>query len=135
MGRQHVLNPEVCIQFALTHPLVPVSIASEPISVSQSWSRLFDPVEMQQQRGSVELYSPGVGGTQAVACLHSQYIDHTHTPQITIDVNMHMLISISTYVNEVLHSISESIQQTSVFDSHDSIEISFSSVNGIRWDA
>lgn len=135
IARQHTLNSNACIQFALTHPMVPVSIASEPIPVSVSWSRLFNPVEMQEQRGSVELFCPGIGGTQAVACIHSQYNDHTHAPHITIDVNMHLLISISTYVNEVLHSISESIQQTSVFDAHHAIEISFSSINGIQWDA
>jgi hypothetical protein len=47
---------------------------------------------------------------------------------------MHMLITISTYVNEVLNSIRESIQQTSVFDSQHSIEISLTSINGIQWD-
>jgi len=135
VARQHTLNSNACIQFALTHPLVPVSIASEPIPVSASWSRLFNPVEMHEQRGSVELFCPGVGGTHAVACLHSQYNDHTHAPHITIDVNMHMLISISTYVNEVLNSIRESMEQNSMFDSQHAIEISFSSINGIRWDA
>jgi hypothetical protein len=134
VARQHTMNSDACIQFALTHPLVPVAIASTPMPVSVYWSRLFNPVEMLEQRGSVELFCPGVGGTQAVACLHSQYNDHTHTPHITIDVNMHMLITISTYVNEVLNSIRESIQQTSVFDSTHSIEISLTSINGIQWD-
>jgi hypothetical protein len=58
-----------------------------------------------------------------------------HAPEITIDVNMHMLISISSYVTEVLNSISESLQQNTIFDSSHVIEISSNVINGIVWDA
>jgi hypothetical protein len=134
VARQHSVNSGANIQFLLTHPLVPVVIASEAIPVSMAWSQLFNPVEMQEQRGSVNLYCPGVGGTQTVACIHSQYNDHMHAPEITIDVNMHMLISISSYVTEVLDSISESLQQNTIFDSSHVIDISSNAINGIIWD-
>jgi hypothetical protein len=135
VSRQNSMNSSVGMQFALTHPLVPVSIASEIIPVSASWTRLFNPEEMLGERGSIELFCPGIGGTQAVACVHSQYSNQSDTPEVTIDVNMQMLVSISSYVNEILQSISESMLHSTVFDSVPNTEVSNSSINGIVWGA
>jgi hypothetical protein len=131
--RQHTLNSDAQIQFALTHPLVPVAIASEPITVSEAWSKLFNPDEMQEESGSVSLFSPGVGGSHAVACINSKYNAHMQAPEITIDVNMHLLINISTYVHEILESIRHNIQENNMYTSGDVIEVTMSSVNGISW--
>jgi hypothetical protein len=133
VARQHTLNSDAKIQFALTHPLVPVAIASEPITVSEAWSTLFNPGEMQEGNGSVSLFSPGVGGSHAVACVNSKYNEDMHAPEITIDVNMHLLIHISTYVHEIIESIRNNIQENNMYTSGDLIEVTLSSVNGIEW--
>jgi hypothetical protein len=54
-------------------------------------------------------------------------------PEITIDVNMHLLINISTYVHEILESIRHNIQENNMYTSGDVIEVTMSSVNGISW--
>jgi hypothetical protein len=133
VGRQQTLNSDAQIQFALTHPLVPVAITSEPITVSEAWSTLFNPGEMQEGNGSVSLFSPGVGGSHAVACVNSRYNANMQAPEITIDVNMHLLIHISTYVHEVLESIRQNMQENNMFALGDVVEVTMSSVNGIPW--
>lgn len=133
VARQHTLNSDAYIQFALTHPLVPVAIASEPITVSEAWSKLFNPDEMQEGSGSVSLFSPGVGGSHAVACVNSRYNAHMQAPEMTIDVNMHLLINISTYVHEILESIRHNIEENNMYTQGHVIEVTMSSVNGIPW--
>ena len=105
VARQNAHNPQRQVQFALTHPLLPLTIASAELSVAVAWTNHLNPVGMPEQRASLPLFCAAVGGTQPVAFIHSAYCNSTQTTRITVDVNMHMIINISDYVGDVLASI------------------------------
>jgi hypothetical protein len=62
------------------------------------------------------MFCESIGGTQPVAYLRSVYCSATNTSSITVDVNMHIIINISSYVSDVLESIRESMHQHTSLD-------------------
>lgn len=111
VARQYSHNPGGIIQFALTHPLLPLQIISNNMSVAEAWHQIFNPV-YNSAACDIPLFCAAVGGLQPVAYLRSVYCHVTKTAQITIDVNMHLIMNISGYVREVLDSIRETISNS-----------------------
>ena len=109
VGRQYLLNPGARIHFALTHPLLPMSFRSHDLSIEQAWTCHFTPNAPPE--ACIPLFCANVGGTQPLALIRTVYCSTTNTTSITVDVNIHMIINISSYVNDVLESIRESVRQ------------------------
>jgi hypothetical protein len=152
VSRQSCQHPERRVRFALQHPLVPVSMVSDEVSMGAVWSELFDPVQ-QHTRSPVPLFCPHVTGAEPVAHLRVVFPDHStvrnisttristpristpniSTPNISIDVNICFLMNIATYVSEVLESVRLAVEQhVSMFDSSSVLEVTHHTVNGLE---
>ena len=96
------------IVFVLHHPLVPITIQSAEMPARQVISELFNCLTMQgtplECHGSVPLFCTAAGA-EPVAVVNSKYTLDNSTPSVTIDVNMHIILNIATYVSEVIGSI------------------------------
>jgi hypothetical protein len=114
VGRRNVCNTGGVVRFALTHPLLPLSFRSNELSIAQAWSDHF--TAGAPATGCVPMFCESIGGTQPVAYLRSVYCSATNTSSITVDVNMHIIINISSYVSDVLESIRESMHQHTSLD-------------------
>jgi hypothetical protein len=132
VGRQSCQHPERRVRFALQHPLVPVSMLSEELSMAAVWSELFDPVQ-QHTRTPVPLFCPHVTGSEPVAHLRVAFEANATVPNISIDVNICFLMNIATYVSDVLESVRLAVEQhVGMFDSTSVLEITEHAVNGLE---
>jgi hypothetical protein len=57
----------------------------------------------------IPLYCPSLAGAEAVANVRFDFCSATNTTNVTIDINCHIIINISSYVTEVLNSIQQSV--------------------------
>lgn len=112
VGRQRIHGGMV--RFALTHPLLPLSFRTNQLSLEDAWHDHF--TQDAVAGASIPFYCTNVGGTQPLAFLRSSYCTTTHTTSITVDVNIHMIVNISSYVSDVLESIRDSIRQHMTID-------------------
>jgi len=132
VSRQSCQYPERRVRFALQHPLVPVSMLSEELSVAAVWRELLDPVQ-QHARTPVPLFCPHVTGSEPVAHLRVAFSANATVPTISIDVNVCFLINIATYVSDVLESVRLAVEQhVGAFDSTSVLEITQHAVNGLE---
>lgn len=100
--------------FRLYHPLVPIPIASTELSASEALDTLFNCLTMQgtplECAGQVPLYCLPVAGNEPVVVVQSKYSGSEasgSTPTVSIDINMHMIINIATYVSQVFTTLVE----------------------------
>lgn len=114
VGRRHMYNKQGVVRFALTHPLLPLSFRSNELSIADAWNDHFS--AGATAAGCVPLFCGSIGGTEPVAYLRSVYCSESNTTSITVDVNMHIIINISSYVSDVLDSIRESVRQHTSLD-------------------
>ena len=105
---RHSEFPGNTIMFVLHHPMVPINIQSAEIPARQVMARLFNCLTMEgtplECHGSVPLFC-SAAGVEPVAVVNSKYTMSNTTPSVTIDVNIHMILNIASYVSEVLGSI------------------------------
>ena len=131
VSRHSSQNPERRVRFALRHPLVPVSMASNECSVASMWSSLFNPAQ-QQPPEPVPFYCPHVTGQEPVAHLRVAFPHNGAVPSISVDVNIVFLMNIAVYVSDVLESVRVAVEQhVGAFDSPTVLEITQSAVNGL----
>ena len=134
-ARQARAFPERRVQFVLKHPLVPVSIRSDEMSIDWACGNLFDP-GLGGPRRALPLFSPMITGSDPVAYVRVEFLDDCAVPKISIELNVLFLLHIANYVSTVLASIREAVEQnTSTFDSPGFIEITSQTINGIVLDA
>jgi hypothetical protein len=107
IGRQCLANPNTNVVFAVTHPLLPVSFCSAPLTTSNIWIDHF--THDSDSTTFIPLYCPSLAGAEAVANVRFDFFSATHTTNVTIDINLHIIINISSYVTEVLNSIQQSV--------------------------
>ena len=136
VGRQHASNPSSRVRFALVHPLVPVTIASEDMPVAEACDLFFNCTQdglTHEQLGahSIPLYCAAVAGTSPVGVLKAEFLDNLATPRLSLNVNTLMLVNIAGYVREVLQSIREALEQHSSFDSAPTLEFTTHAINGV----
>ena len=136
VARQHASNPSTRVRFALVHPLVPVTIASEDMPVAEACDLFFNCTQdglTHEQLGahSIPLYCAAVAGTSPVGVLKAEFLDNLATPRLSLNVNTLMLVNIAGYVREVLQSIREALEQHSSFDSAPTLEFTTHAINGV----
>jgi hypothetical protein len=141
VGRQHAHNPAVRVRFALMHPLVPVTIASDDMPVTAAWDDFFNCAPGAQcpqdspasgpAPTQIPLYCAAVAGSSPVGFLKAAYLDAVAAPQLTVDVNTLMLVNIAGYVREVIMSIRDAVEQHTGFDSMLSVEVTAHAINGV----
>ena len=107
LSRHHGQNLGGMIRFALSHPLLPLTFRSDPMSVHEAYVNYF--TSCTETR--IPLYCINVAGASPLAFLRPCYCTATATTTLTIDVNIHMIINISTYVSDVIESIREGMRQ------------------------
>ena len=93
--------------FSITHPLLPVSFRSEQLSITQAWLAFF----AAEAPAVLSLFCNSVAGSEPVGLVRSAFCPTSSTCSITVDMNMHIIINILTYVNEVLTTIRNSVEQ------------------------
>jgi hypothetical protein len=133
VARQHASNPHARVRFALVHPLVPVTIASEDMPVAGAWDKFFNYAAdaLQPAAHTIPLYCAAVAGTSPVGVLKAEFLDNLATPRLSLNVNTLMLVNIAGYVREVLQSIREALEQHTSFDSALSLEFTTHAINGV----
>ena len=93
--------------FSITHPLLPVSFRSKQLGISQAWLAFF----AAEAPAVLSLFCNSVAGSEPVGLVRSAFCQSSSTCSITVDMNMHIIINILTYVNEVLATIRNSVEQ------------------------
>jgi hypothetical protein len=134
VARQHASNPSTRVRFALVHPLVPVTIASEEMPVAEAWDKFFNCTEDDLQPPAdrtMPMYCAAVAGPSPVGVLKAEFLDNIATPRLSLNVNTLMLVNIACYVREVLHSIGEALEQHTSFDSAPVLEFTTHAINGV----
>ena len=142
VGRQLEHNPAGCVRFSLQHPLVPVTIASESISVADAWNGFFNTIPEQastcehtslNEPETILLYCPPVAGVNPVGALKATYHFESAAPRITAQINTLMLVNIASYVRQVLDSIRDAVEHHTSFDTTDVVEVTQDAVNGVQF--
>jgi hypothetical protein len=138
VARQHQHDAGRQVRFALLHPLVPVTIASLDISVTDAWSAFFNsPAETQlsdlstAQPDPIPLYCAAIAGTAPVGFIKASFADASAAPRLTAQLNTLMLVNIAGYVREVLESIREAVELHTGFDAEIPPEITVQAINGV----
>jgi hypothetical protein len=103
----HAATPRVV--FAITHPLLPFSFSNDAIPVSALWTQHFS--HNTDAETYIPLYCSSIAGADSVGCVRFQFCSATNTTSITVDINIQIIINISSYVTDVFDTIRESIQQ------------------------
>ena len=95
VGRHFVLETDCEIRFALTHPLLPVTFISHQLSIQQAWGGFFE----ADSPAVVPLFCSSAG-PEPVGFVRSVYCAASNTTSITVDMNMHIIINILSYVGD-----------------------------------
>jgi hypothetical protein len=136
VARQLEHNAAGRVRFSLTHPLVPVTIASQEFTIAAVWDSFFNVLPEHRTHvcpdppEPVHLYCAAVAGADPVGSIKAQYHDAAAPPKLTAELNTLMLVNIAAYVRTVLESIREAVQHHTSFDSY-SVEVSTESINGV----
>ena len=108
VGRHFFLNTQCTVRFALTHPLLPVSFVSNDINIGHLWLAHF--TVPSPDAASIPLFCSSVSGVDPVAFIRTMHYADSHTTSITVDMNIHIIMNILTYISDVLDSIQNSVQ-------------------------
>jgi len=109
IGRHFLANPRSTVVFAITHPLLPFSFSNDAIPASALWTQHFS--HNTDAETYIPLYCSSIAGADSVGCVRFQFCSATNTTSITVDINIQIIINISSYVTDVFDTIRESIQQ------------------------
>jgi len=110
LGRHHLQQTPSSVCFALTHPLLPLGFKTNLMSVNDVWNRYFVQGARHVDVG-IPFFCANIGGTEALAYMRCALCSISRTTSITIDVNMHVIINIISYVSDVLESIRAGVQE------------------------
>jgi len=110
LGRHYLQQTPSSVCFALTHPLLPLGFKSNLMSVNEVWNRYFVQGTSHVDVG-IPFFCANIGGTEALAYMRCALCSISRTTSITIDVNMHVIINIISYVSDVLESIRAGVQE------------------------
>lgn len=92
------------VQFMLQHPLMPLEISSAEMNVSIAHTTLFG--EEARAPVSIPLFCSAISGVEPIAYIHSVY-DQTHnTADISVGVNLGVMVNMAVYVTQVLDHLS-----------------------------
>jgi hypothetical protein len=109
IGRHFLTNPCSIVVFAITHPLLPFSFSHDPVPASTVWTQHFS--QNTDAETYIPLYCSSIAGADSVGCVRFQFCSATNTTSITVDINIQIIINISSYVTDVFDTIRESIHQ------------------------
>lgn len=110
LGRHYLQQTPSSVCFALTHPLLPLGFKTNLMPVDQIWNRYFVQGASHVDVG-IPFFCANIGGTEALAYMRCALCSISRTTSITIDVNMHVIINIISYVSDVLESIRAGVQE------------------------
>ena len=155
VARQLEHNAAGRVRFVLTHPLVPVPIGSQDMSVAEAWNNFFNvqaavdapdldapdldapdldaPDLDAGQPSPVPLFCASVAGTHPIGYICARFDNSSPAPLLTAQLNTLMLVNIAGYVRHVLESIRDAVELHTGFDSHTSVEITAEAINGLRF--
>jgi hypothetical protein len=140
VARQLEHNAAGRVRFVLTHPLVPVPIGSQDMSVAEAWNNFFNvqaavdaPDLDAGQPSPVPLFCASVAGTHPIGYICARFDNSGPAPLLTAQLNTLMLVNIAGYVRHVLESIRDAVELHTGFDSNTSVEITAEAINGLRF--
>jgi hypothetical protein len=111
IGRQFVTNPSSFVVFSITHPLLPdaLSFSHDALLASTVYTNHFQ--HNTDAETYIPLYCSSIAGADSVGCVRFLFCSTTNTTSITVDINIQIIINISSYITEVLDTIRQSIQE------------------------
>ena len=109
LGRQFLQQTQSSVRFALTHPLLPLGFKTNLLNVNEVWNLYF--AQGATSDMGIPFFCTHIGGTEPLAFLRCALCSIANTTSVTIDVNIHVIINIISYVSDVLESIQAGVQQ------------------------
>jgi hypothetical protein len=109
LGRQLLQQTPSSVRFALTHPLLPLAFKTNLLTVNEVWNLYF--AQGATSDMGIPFFCTNIGGTEPLAFLRCALCSIANTTSVTIDVNIHVIINIISYVSDVLESIQAGVQQ------------------------
>jgi len=97
------------VLFLLQHPLVPLEITSAGIDVRRAQTLLFGNQDSTQE--SIPLFCSAVSGVEPIAHIQSVYDNQHGTAEISVSINIALIVNITLYVTQVLNQLSEIISE------------------------
>ena len=96
-------EPSSNVIFMLQHPLVPLDIVSAGVDIRRAQALLFG--KEKNPRESIPLFCNAVSGVEPIAYIHSVY-DETHgTVEISVAINIALIVNMALYVTEVISQL------------------------------
>lgn len=95
------------VLFMLQHPLVPLEITSAGIEVRRAQAMLFGQQDSTQE--SIPLFCSAVSGVEPIAHIQSVYDNQHDTAEISVSINIAVIVNMALYVAQVLNQLSEII--------------------------
>ena len=108
IGRQFVTKSCSEVMFAITHPLLPLTFSTPILEAETVWTKHFS--HSSDAETFLPLYCPSIAGADSVGCIRFVFSAATNTTNIGLDINIQIIINISSYVTEILNSIQESVE-------------------------
>ena len=95
------------VVFVLQHPLMPLEISSSEMSVQSAHAALFG-VHSGQVQGpvSIPLFCSAISGVEPIAHVHSAFNPTHNTANISVGINLRVMLDMSVYVTQVLDHLS-----------------------------
>jgi hypothetical protein len=95
------------VVFVLQHPLMPLEISSSEMSVQSAHAALFG-VHSGQAQGpvSIPLFCSAISGVEPIAHVHSAFNPTHNTANISVGINLRVMLDMSVYVTQVLDHLS-----------------------------
>jgi hypothetical protein len=91
----------------LQHPLVPLEITSAGVEVRRAQALLFGQQNSEQE--SIPLFCSAVSGVEPIAHIQSVYDNQHDTAEISVSINIAVIVNMALYVAQVLDQLSEII--------------------------
>ena len=95
------------VVFVLQHPLMSLEISSSEMSVQSAHAALFG-VHSGQVQGpvSIPLFCSAISGVEPIAHVHSAFNPTHNTANISVGINLRVMLDMSVYVTQVLDHLS-----------------------------
>jgi hypothetical protein len=100
-------EPSSNVIFMLQHPLVPLEIVSAGIGIRQAQALLFG--KDANPRESIPLFCNAVSGVDPIAYIRSVYDDVHGTVEISVAINIALIVNMALYVTEVISQLQDII--------------------------
>jgi len=95
------------VVLVLQHPLMPLEISSSEMSVQNAHAALFGMHSGQVQGPvSIQLFCSAISGIEPIAHVHSAFNPTHNTANISVGINLCVMLDMSVYVTQVLDHLS-----------------------------